>query len=52
MPKLVYSREELLAEHAYARRHKEAGCRLHGGFEPNGAALIRRFDALELRTTA
>ena len=33
---LVYTREELLAEHAYARPLEIAGYRLHGGFDARG----------------
>lgn len=33
---LVYSREELLSSHAYARPQAEAGYRLHGGFLADG----------------
>jgi hypothetical protein len=33
MPKLVYTRDEILADHAYARPQVEAGYRLHGGFD-------------------
>lgn len=36
MPKLVYSREELLASHPYAEYHMAAGHKLHGGFDPEG----------------
>jgi hypothetical protein len=36
MPQMVYSREELLASHAYARPHEEVGYKLHGGFLADG----------------
>jgi|SRR5579871_139447 len=36
MPKLSYTRDELMADHAYARTHVEAGYRLHGGFDEKG----------------
>ncbi len=36
MEKLVYSREELLADHAYAQEHREVGYLLHGGFDAEG----------------
>jgi len=36
MDKLVYSREELMADHEYARPHKEVGYLLHGGFDAEG----------------
>jgi hypothetical protein len=40
--KLVYSREEILADHAYARPHVEAGYRLHGGFDDQGRYVSPR----------
>jgi hypothetical protein len=50
-PKLVYRREELLAEHAYARPQVEAGYRLHGGFDVRGAYVsprtLHRWPAVE-----
>ncbi|HSZ75605.1 MAG TPA: hypothetical protein VK779_12360 [Rhizomicrobium sp.] len=36
MAKLSYSRDEILAEHSYAKPHVEAGYRLHGGFDAAG----------------
>lgn len=36
MDKLVYSREELMADHEYAKPHKEVGYLLHGGFDEEG----------------
>ncbi len=36
MTKLVWRREEILADHAYAQPHIEAGYRLHGGFDADG----------------
>jgi hypothetical protein len=36
METLVYSRDELLAQHAYARPLEVAGYRLHGGFDREG----------------
>lgn len=39
---LVWSREELLAEHAYARPHEAAGRRLHGGFDAQGTYVPPR----------
>ena len=36
MTQLVYSREQLLASHAYARPQLENGRRLHGGFDAAG----------------
>jgi len=35
-PRLVFTREELLRSHAYARPHVENGQRLHGGFDAEG----------------
>src|SRR5512137_291675 len=40
--KRVWSREELLAEHAYARPHEAAGRKLHGGFDASGAYVPPR----------
>ncbi len=42
MPGLVYSREEILANHAYAKPHVEAEYRLHGGFDEGGAYISPR----------
>lgn len=36
MTALVYSREELLADHKYVSAHEAAGYKLHGGFDANG----------------
>ena len=33
MAQLVYTEEELMQSHAYARPQVEAGMRLHGGFD-------------------
>lgn len=41
-PSLVYSRDQLLAEHAYATPLEAAGYRLHGGFGADGAYLPPR----------
>jgi hypothetical protein len=40
--KLRYSRDELLSSHAYARPHEEAGYKLHGGFDADGAYVSPR----------
>jgi hypothetical protein len=40
--KLEYSREELLAEHPYARRLEREGVRFHGGLDAAGAYLSPR----------
>jgi hypothetical protein len=42
MTKLSYTRDELLADHAYARPHIEAGYRLHGGFDSDGSYISPR----------
>jgi hypothetical protein len=42
MTKLSYSTAEILAEHAYAKPHEEAGYRLHGGFDAAGKYLSPR----------
>lgn len=42
MAKLVWSREELLAEHPYAAPHHAAGRKLHGGFDEDGAYISPR----------
>ena len=42
MPKLAYTTEEILAEHAYAAPHSEAGYRLHGGFDAEGHYISPR----------
>ncbi len=51
MTKLVYSREEILADHPYVRPQIEAGYRLHGGFDENGTYIsprtLNRWPAVE-----
>ena len=42
MAKLNYTHDELLADHAYAKPHLEAGYRLHGGFDESGAYVSPR----------
>lgn len=42
MTKLIYSKEELEAEHDYATPHVECGLPLHGGFDENGTYLSPR----------
>jgi hypothetical protein len=42
MTQLRYSQEELLASHEYATPQVEAGHRLHGGFDINGAYIPPR----------
>jgi len=42
MSKLVYAREKLLANHPFAKPHVEAGYRLHGGFDADGAYISPR----------
>ncbi len=39
---LVYTSEEILAEHDYAEPHSAAGRRLHGGFDADGAYISPR----------
>lgn len=39
---LVFSREELLSDHDYARPHEAGGHRLHGGFDAGGGYLPPR----------
>lgn len=51
MARVVYSRDELMAEHAYARPQVEAGYRLHGGFDAKGVYIsprtLHRWPAVE-----
>ncbi|HEX2591476.1 MAG TPA: hypothetical protein VHL34_08265 [Rhizomicrobium sp.] len=51
MTKLNYTREEILADHPYARPHEEAGYRLHGGFDAAGTYVsprtLNRWPAVE-----
>lgn len=51
MARVVYSRDELMAEHAYARPQVEAGYRLHGGFDAKGVYIsprtLNRWPAVE-----
>lgn len=42
MSKLLYTRDELMAEHAYATVQTEAGYRLHGGFDERGTYISPR----------
>ena len=42
MTKLVWTRDEILADHAYARPHVEAGYALHGGFDAEGRYVSPR----------
>ena len=42
MSKLVYTRDEILADHPYARPHEEADYRLHGGFDADGKYISPR----------
>ena len=42
MSKLVYTHEEILADHPFAKPHEEAGYRLHGGFDANGNYISPR----------
>ncbi len=42
MQKLNYSRDELMASHAYAQPHEEVGYKLHGGFDAAGTYISPR----------
>ncbi len=56
MPKLSYTREELLRSHPYARPQVENGQRLHGGFDAAGRyvppRMLERAPAIEAWTQA
>lgn len=39
MDKLVYTRDELMADHPYAKEHREVGYLLHGGFDEKGTYI-------------
>lgn len=56
MSKLVYSREELLRSHPYARPQVENGQRLHGGFDAEGRyippRMLERAPAIDAWTEA
>jgi len=51
MTRVTFSREEIMAEHPYARPQVEAGYRLHGGFDANGVYIsprtFKRWTAVE-----
>ncbi|MCE9649546.1 MAG: hypothetical protein K8R18_07975 [Parvibaculum sp.] len=51
MAKLNYTWDELMASHAYARPHEEAGYSLHGGFDASGKYIsprtLNRWPAVE-----
>jgi hypothetical protein len=51
MSKLTYTRDEILADHAYAQPQIEAGYRLHGGFDAKGTYIsprtLNRWPAVE-----
>lgn len=51
MSKLVYTKEELEAEHEYATPHIECGLKLHGGFDQGGHYITprtkHRWDAIQ-----
>ncbi len=42
MDKLVWRKDELMAEHNYARPHYEVGIKLHGGFDEKGNYISPR----------
>ncbi len=56
MAQLVYSQQELMQSHAYARPQSEAGMRLHGGFDDAGTyippRLLHRGPAIDAWSTA
>jgi len=51
MAKLSYTRDEIMADHAYANPQVEAGYRLHGGFDAQGSYVsprtLNRWPAVE-----
>jgi hypothetical protein len=51
MARVVFSRDEIMAEHPYAKPQVEAGYRLHGGFDANGTYIsprtLNRWPAVE-----
>jgi hypothetical protein len=51
MARVVFSRDDLMAEHPYARPQIEAGYRLHGGFDATGTYVsprtLKRWPAVE-----
>ena len=51
MSKLSFTRDEIMADHAYAQPQVEAGYRLHGGFDAAGAYVsprtLNRWPAVE-----
>ena len=51
MSQLVYSEEELMRSHAYAKPHVEAGHRLHGGFDEAGRYIRYGKDSEEFYDT-
>lgn len=42
MARVIYTRDELMAEHVYAKPQIEAGYRLHGGFDAKGTYISPR----------
>lgn len=52
MARVIFSREEIMAEHAYAEPQIEAGYRLHGGFDAKGTYIsprtLKRWPAVEV----
>ena len=42
MAKLVYTEQEILADHPYAKSHEEAGYKLHGGFDDAWGDAVHR----------
>ncbi len=42
MARLNYTRDELMADHDYAKPHEEVGYKLHGGFDADGTYISPR----------
>jgi hypothetical protein len=42
MSKLIFTAQEILADHPYAKPHVEAGYKLHGGFDADGKYISPR----------
>src|ERR1700748_436475 len=56
MPKLIYTAQEILADHPYAKPHVEEDYKLHGGFDAHGKYIsprtLHRWPAIEAWTEA
>ncbi len=42
MSQLVYTEQEIMSDHAYAKMHEVGGHRLHGGFDADGNYISPR----------